>query len=161
MIICLIYAMNYFILMELDFVVSSPLTLQHSMKISDLCQDIVSAEKRVHAVVAINKFGRVIEMNLQSNRKLSSLIDLTQKEQEILCMQSILQKTLLGEFDTQFGISRYMLVEREKLVEFVFPFCKGVILVLCKSRANTKLLSGKLSKMINDFALESEAESLK
>ena len=97
--------------MELDFVVSSPLTLQHSMKISDLCQDIVSAEKRVHAVVAINKFGRVIDMNIRDSK--TSIEDLDKKEQEILCMQSMLQNTLLGEFDDKFGPSMYMLVERE------------------------------------------------
>ncbi len=147
--------------MKSNFVVSSFLTVQHSMKIINLCQNIISTYKRIFAAVAINKFGRVIEINVQNNKGVTTIEDLTQKEQEILYMQYMLQRSMLGDFDNKFGASKYMLVEREKLLEFVFPFCKGIILVLCKVNINTRVLSGKLSRIINEFALESEAESLK
>jgi len=135
-----------------------PLPLERCEKISDLCGTILSSNKNILMVAAVNKLGRLIGIK---HRDESVKIELTDKELEILFMQSMLQYSMLRDFDNKFGISKYLLVERETLSEFVFPLVEGIIIVLCNINTQEQVLARKLSKTVNEFVLWSEAEKLK
>lgn len=120
------------------------LTLERSLEITKLCQDIFSYD-HVFFVAAINKNGRIIDSKFRNDRAFTNL---SSQELEMYFMQRTLQMSLSREFDTKTFPLEYIVIERDPVVEFLFPFQNGVLIVLSKSEIIPRFLARKISFMI-------------
>lgn len=137
---------------------SAPLTLERSQELADFCQSILSISKGIFFAGAINKHGRILESRLRDDWLLKNL---DSKDLEMLFIQCSLQASMIKDYDIILGPARYALVERNSAVEFVFPFHLGIILVIAKPDVYPRKLAVKISKLVNEFDLLSEAKKLR
>ncbi len=134
------------------------LTPERSQDVSDFCQSVLSLDRDIVFAGAINKNGRVIESKLRDDGIIKKF---NSKELEMLFMQCSLRESMIKDFDTKLGSSKYTLVERDSVSELVFPFHLGIILVLMSPHIYPRKLARKISKLVNEFDLWTEARKLR
>ena len=142
---------------EID-VRGSPLTLERSKDVSYFCHSVLSLDRSIVFVGAINKNGRIFESSLRDDG-LKTKLDA--KDFEMQFMQHSLHASMMRDFDTKLGVTKFTVVEREKVSEFVFPFSLGIVLVLADPQTNPKKLAKKISKMVYELNLWLEAKQLR
>ena len=108
----------------------TPLTLERSMEVGRMCQDILSREGLVHCVTVLSRNGRVIESRFRDD---STVKGLARGDLEVLHMQRVLQDAMSRELDSRLGRLHFTVQYREGLVEIAVPFYGGLVLVLCKT----------------------------
>lgn len=106
------------------------LSFEQIKLISEFCRTVLSENSHVLFVCAINKNGRVIDMEKKDN---SVLLSLSKHESEIVFMQRILQASMMKDLDDKLGKLRFASIEREYFTECLFPFNDGAILVFFDS----------------------------
>ena len=123
-------------------------SLERSLAISHLIKEIISSNEHIHFVSSINKNGRVTEYELGNDRIITNM---TKQEKEMLFMQRTLQNSLAKEFDDIIGPLDCITLQRETLLEFIFPYSEGLIFVLSDLEVIPRFLSKKISLMLRDF----------
>jgi hypothetical protein len=106
------------------------LSFEQIKTVSKFCKEILSQNKRAMFVCALNKNGRVIDMEKKDDSVLSTL---SKHESEIVFMQRILQASMMKDLDEKLGKLRFATIEREYFTEYLFPFHDGAILVFFDS----------------------------
>lgn len=76
---------------------------------------------------------------------------MSKQEVEMFFMQRTLQTSLSKEFDDLIGPLNYICVQRETLLEFIFPYLEGQILVLCDLDVVPNYVAKKISFLLRDF----------
>lgn len=76
-------------------------------------------------------------------------------------MQCCLCSSMMKDFDSKLGISKYTLIERDGVAEFVFPCHLGIILVITNPQINPKKLAKKISKLVYELDFWAEAQNLR
>jgi len=125
-----------------------PSNLEQSKVISRLCEEIITSNECLFFVASLNKNGKAIESKLCNDRIIKKI---TRQETEMLFMQRSLQISLGMEFDDVIGSLNYIIIQRETLVEFVFPYSEGTILAMANLNAIPNFLAKKISFMLRDF----------
>ena len=69
----------------------------------------------------------------------------------MLYMQRTLQSSLTKEFDYVLGSLDFITIQREALLEFIFPFSNGVVLVMADLDVVSRYLAKTISFLIRDF----------
>jgi hypothetical protein len=120
------------------------LSFEQIRLVSEFCRDVISQNKHVMFVCALNKNGRVIDMEKKDDSVLSTL---SKHESEIVFMQRILQASMMKDLDEKLGKLRFATIEREYFTEYLFPFHDGAILVFFDS-ADTRDFAVEISSLI-------------
>lgn len=124
---------------------------ESSSEISELCGSILSVDRGLVFVAAINKLGRITESKFRSDKILKNL---TEEELKMLFMQSTLQASMIKDFDNKLGPFKYTMIEREAITIFVFPFYDRIIMSVSQPYIHPKSLAGKISKIINSKTMQ-------
>lgn len=122
--------------------------LEQSLELTRLCQDILAANDRIYFVSTINKNGKSTESQFRNDRIITNL---TSNEIAMLYMQRTLQSSLTKEFDYVLGSLDFITIQRETLLEFIFPFSNGVVLVMADLDVVSRYLAKTISFLIRDF----------
>ncbi|MGI0056699.1 MAG: hypothetical protein ACREAK_04915, partial [Nitrosarchaeum sp.] len=93
--------------------------LEQNLELTRLCQDILASNDQIYFVSIINKNGKYTESKFRNDRIIKNL---TPQEIQMLYMQRTLQSSLTKEFDDVLGLLDFITIQRETLLEFIFPF---------------------------------------
>lgn len=126
--------------------------LEQSLELTKLCQDILASNDRIYFVSTINKNGKYTESKFRNDRIIRNL---TSHEIEMLYMQRTFQSSLAKEFDSVLGPLDFITIQRETLLEFIFPFSNGVVLVMADLDVVSRYLAKTISFLIRDFECRS------
>lgn len=121
---------------------------ERNLAISNLCKEILFSNGNIYFVTSLNKNGKAIELELRNDRIMKNL---SKQEIEMLFMQRTLQNSLGKEFDESIGSLNYIILQRETMLEFIFPYSEGIMLVVCSSDVIPNLLAKKISFILRDF----------
>jgi hypothetical protein len=119
-------------------------SLEQSLEISNVCQDILSISPEIHFSCYINRNGRIVESKFRDD---GLITDLSSQELEMRYMQCKLQSTMNKEFEDKIGRLDYTLICRESTLELIFPFFDGIIFIV----ANKNLLFSDIYKKISNL----------
>jgi len=133
-------------------------SLEQSLGISNMCQDILSIDNKIHFSCYINRNGRIVESKLCDD---GLITDLTSHELEMRWMQCKLQSSMNMEFEEKVGHLEYTLVCRESTLEFIFPFYESVIFVITNKEIPIQSTGKKILELINIFRFGSEVNNLR
>ena len=122
--------------------------LEQSLELTRLCQDILASNDRIYFGSTINKNGKYTESKFRNDRIIRNL---TPQEIEMLYMQRTLQSSLIKEFDDVLGPLDLITIQRETLLEFIFPFSNGIVLVMADLDVVSRYLAKTISFLIRDF----------
>lgn len=143
MVLIIILFCNYSVLIS---------SLEQSLEISNMCQDILSIHPKIHFSCYINRNGRIVESRLCDDRLIK---DLTSQELEMRHMQCKLQSSMNQEFEDKVGHLDYTLICRESIFEFIFPFYEGVIFVIVDKEIPIQSTSKKILQLMTVFGFGS------
>lgn len=133
-------------------------SLEQSLGIANMCQDILSIDHRIHFSCCINRNGRIVESKLCDD---GLITDLTSQELEMRYMQCKLQTSMNKEFEDKIGHLDYTLICRESTLEFIFPYYEGIILVIADKIIPIQSTGTKILELINVFRFGSEVSNLR
>ena len=122
--------------------------LERNSEISQLCKEILTSNEHVFFVAALNKKGKIIESEVRDDRIITNM---TRQESEMLFMQRVLQTSLGMELNEIMGPMNSIIIQRETLLEIVFPYSQGILFLLCDLEVIPSFLSKKISFMLRDF----------
>lgn len=132
--------------------------LERSLKISNLCQDILSVNTETRCSSFINKNGRIIESKFRDDGNITGL---TKQDLEMLGMQCKLQSSMNNEFSDKLGHLDYTLICREYTFDFLFPFYDGIIFVSVTRNTSIHNTSKQILELITIFELNSGIKNLR
>ena len=127
-------------------------SLEQSLGISNMCQDILSITPEIHFSCYINRNGRIVESKLCDD---GLITDLTSQELEMRYMQCKLQSSMNKEFEDKIGRLDYTLICRESTLEFIFPFYEGIIFVIVDKEIPIQSTSKKILQLMTVFGFGS------
>lgn len=123
-------------------------SLERSSAISSLCEEVLLSNEEIFFVASLNKNGKAIDFKLRNDRIISKM---TSQEMEMVSMQRSLQISLGTEFDDLIGPLNSIILQRETLFEFIFPYSEGTLLVMCNLGIIPSFLTKKISYLLKDF----------
>ena len=122
--------------------------LERNSAISRLCKEILASDERIYFVTSLNKNGKAIEPQFRNDRIFTKM---TRQETEMFFMQRTLQTSLSMEFNDLIGPLDFIILQRETLLEFIFPYSQGAIFVLSDLDVVSRYLAKKISFLLRDF----------
>ena len=128
-------------------------SLEQSLRISNMCQDILSIYPKIYFSCYINRNGRIVESKLCDD---GLITDLTSQELEMKYMQCKLQSSMNKEFEDKLGHLDYTLICRKSTYEFIFPFHEGAIFVIVDKEIPIQSIDKKILHMLNIFEFGSD-----
>lgn len=103
-------------------------------------------------VAILNRKGRVVEMIARDN---GVNRDLTAHKREMLFMEFVLQASMNGEYDDEFGKVKGLILQREKISAFSFQIYDHVLIVLTRSVFEPTVVQQRIEEIIfNQIKLE-------
>ena len=79
---------------------------------------------------------------------------MSKQETEMYFMQRTLQISLSKEFDDLIGPLDFIIMQRETLLEILFPYSEGILLVVCDLDVIPRFIGKKISFMLRNFELQ-------
>lgn len=122
--------------------------LEQNSIISRLCKEVLSSNDHIFFVASLNKKGKLIESEVRDDRIITNL---SRQESEMLFMQRVLQTTLGMELNDVMGPMNSIILQRETLLEIIFPYSNGILFLLCDLEVVPSFLSKKISFILRDF----------
>ncbi len=107
------------------------LSFEQIQIISGFCKNVIAQDEHVLFICAINKNGRIIDMEKRDDSVLSAL---SKHESEIIFMQRILQVSMIRDLDEKLGKLSIAILERQYFTECLIPFYDGAVLAFFDSQ---------------------------
>ncbi len=125
-----------------------PSSFEQNLTILRLCSEILASNEHITFVSSVNKNGRVIEFKVKNDRVISNL---SKQETEMFFMQRTLQTSLCMDFDDLIGPLDCIILQRETLFEFLFPYSEGLLFVMSDLDVIPNYLGKRITFMLRDF----------
>lgn len=122
--------------------------LERNSAITRLCKEILASDERIYFVTSLNKNGKAIEPQFRNDRIFSKM---NRQETEMFFMQRTLQTSLSMEFNDLIGHLDFIILQRETLLEFIFPYSQGSIFVLSDLDVISRYIAKKITFILRDF----------
>ncbi len=125
-------------------------TLERRPPLDLICKQISCIDDHIDLVAIINRKGRVEDMIARDdgvNR------DLTAHKREMLFMESVLQASMHGEYDDEFGKVKVSMIQREKVLAFSFQIDNYFLLVISKPTPDPIILEQKIASIIFNYTV--------
>lgn len=97
-------------------------------------------KNEIRHLVVINNQGRI--ENISGNEIISS-----PQRKEMLGMSIRLLNSLQKDFDNEFGLINYMIIERKNLRFFLLPYLSYVILAITRKRVKSTVVINKIKRI--------------
>ena len=122
--------------------------LERNLAISCLCTEILASNEHINSVSSLNKNGKVVESKFRNDRIITNM---TKQEHTMLFMHRALQTSLSMEFDDLIGSLDFICLQRKTILELIFPYSEGIILVMCDLTVIPSYMAKKISFILRDF----------
>ncbi len=111
-----------------------------------ILEKITRIDDQIDIVAMINDRGRLIDI---VSRDDGIIKDLTAQKKEMMFMEFALQASMNKEYNDEFGKVKFSILQRERVLAFLFYTHKDrLIVVLTSSNVNSVLLLEKLSNIV-------------
>jgi hypothetical protein len=123
-------------------------TLEHQQPLDILCKQVSSIDDHIELVAILNRRGRVVEMTARDdgvNR------DLTPHKREMLFMEFVLQASMNGEYDDEFGKVKGLILQREKVSAFSFQVYDCLLIAITKPVSEPIVLQQRIVEIIFNY----------
>ncbi|MFZ1076674.1 MAG: hypothetical protein WAN47_04510 [Nitrosotalea sp.] len=120
-------------------------TLEHQQPLDILCKQVSSIDDRIELVAIINRKGRVIEMTARDD---GINKDLTPHKREMLFMEFVLQASMNGEYDDEFGKVKGLILQREKVSAFSFQIYDCLLIAITKPVPEPTVIQQRIAEII-------------
>jgi hypothetical protein len=124
-------------------------TLAHQQPLDILCKQVSSIDDRIELVAIINHKGRVVEM-AASDDGINK--DLTPHKREMLFMEFVLQASMNGEYDDEFGKVKGLILQREKVSAFSFQIYDCLLIAITKPVPEPTAIQQRIAEIIFNYA---------
>jgi len=122
--------------------------LERKLPLDLICKEIFCISDHIDLVAILNQKGRVEDMMARDdgvNR------DLTAHKREMLFMECVLQASMHGEYDDEFGKVKGLIIQREKVLALTFQIDNYFLLAITKPVLNPTALQQKIAAIIFKF----------
>lgn len=126
------------------------LSFEQIKMISGFCKNVIAQDEYVLFIYAINKNGRIIDMEKRDDSVLSAL---SKHESEIVFMQRILQVSMIRDLDEKLGKLSIAILERQYFTECLIPFYDGAVLIFFDSQ-DIRESAKKISQQVQSLDLQ-------
>lgn len=119
--------------------------LAHQQPMDILCKQVSGIDDHIELVAIINRKGRVVEMIARDdgvNRDLSS------HKREMLFMEFVLQASMNGEYDDEFGKVKGLILQREKVSAFSFQIYDCLLIVIARPVPEPTAIQQRITEII-------------
>ena len=123
-------------------------TLAHQQPLDILCKQVSSIDDRIELVAIINHKGRVVEM-AASDDGINK--DLTPHKREMLFMEFVLQASMNGEYDDEFGKVKGLILQREKVSAFSFQIYDCLLIAITKPVPEPTAIQQRIAEIIFNY----------
>lgn len=123
--------------------------LAHQQPLDILCKQISSIDDRIELVAIINHKGRVVEM-AASDDGINK--DLTPHKREMLFMEFVLQASMNGEYDDEFGKVKGLILQREKVFAFSFQIYDCLMIAITKPVPEPTVMQQRIAEIIFNYS---------
>lgn len=123
--------------------------LAHQQPMDILCKQVSGIDDHIELVAIINRKGRVVEMIARDdgvNRDLSS------HKREMLFMEFVLQASMNGEYDDEFGKVKGLILQREKVSAFSFQIYDCLLIVIARPVPEPTAIQQRITEIIFNYA---------
>jgi hypothetical protein len=124
-------------------------TLAHQQPLDILCKQVSSIDDRIELVAVINHKGRVVEMAARDDGVNK---DLTPHKREMLFMEFVLQASMNGEYDDEFGKVKGLILQREKVSAFSFQIYDCLLIAITKPVPEPTAIQQRIAEIIFNYA---------
>lgn len=122
--------------------------LAHQQPMDILCKQVSGIDDHIELVAIINRKGRVVEMIARDdgvNRDLSS------HKREMLFMEFVLQASMNGEYDDEFGKVKGLILQREKVSAFSFQIYDCLLIVIARPVPEPTAIQQRITEIIFNY----------
>lgn len=130
-------------------------SLERSLNVAKVCNEIISITSGIHFVSVINKNGRMIHTKLSDD---SNSKNLTQQELEMLYMQRVLQTCMNKELDKKLSSLDYTISGRDSMLEFIFPVNNEIIFIATNNDLCIQDTVKQVLELCRKFELKTKTE---
>jgi hypothetical protein len=102
-------------------------TLARQQPLDILCKQVSDIDDHIELVAILNRKGRVVEMTARDGGVNK---DLTPHKREMLFMEFVLQASMNGEYDDEFGKVKGLILQREKVSAFSFQIYDCLLIAI-------------------------------
>jgi len=123
-------------------------TLAHQQPLDILCKQVSSIDDHIELVAVINHKGRVVEMAARDD---GINKDLTPHKREMLFMEFVLQASMNGEYDDEFGKVKGLILQREKVSAFSFQIYDCLLIAITKPVPEPTAMQQRIAEIIFNY----------
>ena len=114
------------------------------MDLEKICQKIIKLDSKIRSARIISKKGKLLAGGMKKGKQ--SLEDA--KRDEMLFMELALRVRMRGEFDEEFGKTRFSLSYRDKILIMSFPMDENVAFISAEKKIDIGVIPFKILKII-------------
>lgn len=123
-------------------------SLEPQQSLDIICKQISNIDNHIEIVAILNRKGRVVEMTARDdgvNR------DLTPHKREMLFMEFVLQASMNGEYDDEFGKVKGLILQREKISAFSFQIYDYLLITIAKPVSEPIIIQQRIAEIISSY----------
>ncbi len=123
-------------------------SLEPQQSLDIICKQISNIDNHIEIVAILNRKGRVVEMTARDdgvNR------DLTPHKREMLFMEFVLQASMNGEYDDEFGKVKGLILQREKISAFSFQIYDYLLITIAKPVSEPIMIQQRIAEIISSY----------
>ncbi len=123
-------------------------TLAHQQPLDILCKQVSNIDDSIELVAIINHKGRAVEMAARDDGVNK---DLTPHKREMLFMEFVLQASMNGEYDDEFGKVKGLILQREKVSAFSFQIYDCLLIAITKTVPELTVIQQRIAEIIFNY----------
>lgn len=123
-------------------------TLARQQSLDILCKQVSDIDDHIELVAILNRKGRVVEMTARDNGVNK---DLTPHKREMLFMEFVLQASMNGEYDDEFGKVKGLILQREKVSAFSFQIYDCLLIAITKPVSEPIVTQQRIAEIIFNY----------
>ena len=132
--------------LPLDVMLTS--NLERSLEVSHLCDNILASNDSIFSVFSVDKNGKATECKFRND---GTIKNMTKQETEVFFMQKSLQASMSMELDNSSSPLDFIIIQRETLLEFIFSYSQGLLVVISTLNVVPRYLAKKISFELQNF----------
>jgi hypothetical protein len=123
-------------------------TLERQQSLDIICKQVSDIDGHIELVAILNRKGRVVEMTARDDGVNK---DLTPHKREMLFMEFVLQASMNGEYDDEFGKVKSLILQREKVMAFSFQIYDCLLIAITRPVPEPIVTQQRIAEIIFNY----------